>query len=46
MCEVFPHIGESIDDIAVTVSYDTVRAVVKVTSAANEADSITFTESL
>ena len=33
----------SIDDIAVTISYDTVSAVVKVTSAAKNTDSITFT---
>lgn len=33
----------SIDDIAVSVSYDTVSAVVKVTSAAKNTDSITFT---
>ncbi|QDH91759.1 baseplate assembly protein, lysozyme domain [Mycobacterium phage Phrappuccino] len=36
----------SIDDIVVTLSYDTVVAVVKVTSAASQSASLTFTKGL
>lgn len=34
----------AVDDISVDISYDTVKATVKIRSAANQADALTFTQ--